>query len=109
MRDRVRVLCAPAVAAGFRLAGFVPDEVGDPAQGARRLAAALEHPDVGVLLVEDAVHAALTDAERRALGRRPLPLVIPFPSPTWTRAPESPEAFIVELLRQAIGYRVKLG
>jgi vacuolar-type H+-ATPase subunit F/Vma7 len=109
MRDRVRVLCTPAAAAGFRLAGFVPDEIGDPGEGARRLATLIDHPDAGLVLVEDVVHDALTDVERRALARRPLPVVIPFPSPAWTRAPESPEAFIVELLRQAIGYRVKLG
>jgi len=109
MRDRVQVLCGPAAAAGFRLAGFVPEEVGDPAAGSRRLAAMIDHPDAGVVLVEEAVHAALPEADRRALARRPLPLVIPFPSPAWARAPEGPDALIVELLRQAIGYRVKLG
>jgi hypothetical protein len=36
-------------------------------------------------------------------------MVVPFPGPTWVAPPEGPEAFIAELLRQAIGYRVRLG
>jgi vacuolar-type H+-ATPase subunit F/Vma7 len=109
MRDRVRVLCRPAVAAGFRLAGFTPDEANDAGEGARRLAALLDQPDAGVVLVQEDFHAALSDADRRALARRALPLVVPFPSPPGTRAAEGPEAFVAELLRQAIGYRVRLG
>ena len=109
MRDRVRILCRPAVAAGFRLAGFTPEEAEDTGEGARRLAGLLEQPDTGVVLVEEAFHAVLSEAERRALARRPLPLVVPFPEPSWTRPAEGPEAFIAELLRQAIGYRVRLG
>jgi vacuolar-type H+-ATPase subunit F/Vma7 len=109
VRDQVRVLCRPAVAAGFRLAGFAPMEAEDAGEGARRLAAMLEQPDTGVVLVEEAFHAALSETERRALARRPLPLVVPFPEPSWARRAEGPEAFIAELLRQAIGYRVRLG
>jgi vacuolar-type H+-ATPase subunit F/Vma7 len=109
MRERVRVLCRPAVAAGFRLAGLEPAEAADGAEGARRLAALLEDEDVGVVLVQDDFYAALPDAARSALARRALPLVVPFPAPTWVPAAEGPEAFIAELLRQAIGYRVRLG
>jgi vacuolar-type H+-ATPase subunit F/Vma7 len=109
MRDRVRVLCRPAVAAGFRLAGFTPDEATDAGEGARRLAVLMDQPDAGVVLVDEDFHTALSDAQRRALARRALPMVVPFPSPTWARKAEGPEAFIAELLRQAIGYRVRLG
>ena len=63
MRDSVRVLCRPAVAAGFRL----------------------------------------------ALARQPLPIIVSVPLPTWAAPAASPEAFIAELLRRAIGYRVRLG
>jgi vacuolar-type H+-ATPase subunit F/Vma7 len=109
MNDRVRVLCRPAIAAGFRLAGFTVDEAEDAAEGGRRLAALIGQPDAGVVLVQDDFYAALPDAERRGLARRPLPLVVPFPAPAWTPLAEGPEAFITELLRQAIGYRVRLG
>ena len=109
MNDRVRVLCRPAIAAGFRLAGFTPDEAEDATEGALRLAALVDQPDVGVVLVQQDFYAALPEADRRGLSRRPLPLVVPFPTPSWAPALEGPEAFITELLRQAIGYRVRLG
>ena len=109
MRERVRVVCRPAVAAGFRLAGIEPDEVQDPADGARRTLSLLDEPRTGVLLVEDDCYEALPEPARRRLARRSLPLVVPFPAPTWTRPATGPEAFIAELLRQAIGYRVRLG
>jgi len=105
----LRVLCRPAVAAGFRLAGLAPVETDTVADGIRRFRAMLDESGLGVILIEDAIHAALPDAMRRELSRRALPMVVPFPGPAWTAAPEGPEAFIAELLRQAIGYRVRLG
>jgi len=108
VRDRVRVLCRPAVAAGFRLAGLDAVEAGDPGEGARRLVRLLDEEELAVVLVEDDFHGSLSEAERRALGRLALPMVVPFPAPAWTRPAEGPEAFIAELLRQAIGYRVRL-
>lgn len=109
MSYSVRVLCRPAVAAGFRLAGLHPVEAATPAEGARRLRTLLEEPGSGVILVEDQIHGALPDATRHELSRRALPMVVPFPGPTWVTPPEGPEAFIAELLRQAIGYHVRLG
>ena len=45
---------------------------------------------------------------RRGLARRPLPMIVPFPGPQWQRERRAPDAYIVELLRQVIGYRVRL-
>lgn len=109
MRDSVRVLCRPAVAAGFRLAGLRPETAGEPAEGALRLEGMLGDPDTGVLLVEEDFHSALPESARRALARQPLPIIVSFPLPTWAAPAASPEAFIAELLRRAIGYRVRLG
>jgi vacuolar-type H+-ATPase subunit F/Vma7 len=105
----VRVLCRPAVAAGFRLAGVAPTEAADAGEGALLLRTLLDEPEQGVILVEDAIYAAVPDSTRRELARRPLPMVVPFPSPTWAAPAVGPEAFIAELLRQAIGYRVRFG
>ena len=109
MRDRVRVLCRAAVAAGFGLAGLRPEIATDAAEGARRLASMLDEEHTGVILVEEDFHAALAEPERRALARRALPLVVPFPLPRWAPAAEAPETFIADLLRRAVGYRVRLG
>jgi vacuolar-type H+-ATPase subunit F/Vma7 len=109
MSDRVRIVCRPAVAAGFRLAGLRPELAEDAAEGAGRLAALLEDPGAGVVLVQEDFYAALPEAHRRILSRRPLPMVVPFPAPSAALAAPAPDAFIAELLRQAIGYRVRIG
>ena len=109
MKDRIRVLCRPAVAAGFRLAGFEPLMAEDAADGARHLEAMIDDPDAGVVLVQEDFYAALSSVARRGLARRSLPLVVPFPAPTRTPVAQGADAFIAELLRQAIGYRVRLG
>ncbi|MGE5687955.1 MAG: V-type ATP synthase subunit F [Gemmatimonadota bacterium] len=109
MSHPIQVLCRPAVAAGFRLAGLVPLEAEDAEEGARRLAALLDDRNAGVVLVEQDFYAGLPDTVRRSLARRPLPMVVPFPAPLWAPPAPGPEAFIAELLRQAIGYRVRLG
>jgi vacuolar-type H+-ATPase subunit F/Vma7 len=126
MSYRVRVLCRPPLAAGFRLAALTPMEAQDPEEGGRRLAALLDEQDLGVVLVEDALYAALPAAAQRRGGggpgapagaveaprrpaREPLPLVVPFPGPAWGPPHEGAEAYIAELLRRAIGYRVRLG
>jgi vacuolar-type H+-ATPase subunit F/Vma7 len=109
MSALVRVVCRPAIAAGFRLSGLRPTVAPDVAEGARRLAGMLDQPDAGVILAEEDFFSALPDAARRALARRPLPMVIPFPMPTWAAVSETPETYIAELLRRAIGYRVRLG
>lgn len=109
MRGGVLVLARPAVAAGFALAGLETVEAEDVAAGARRVESLLGRPDVGILLVEGSIHAALDPATQRAIAGRALPLVVPFPGPSWSEAPSAAEAFIVELLRRAIGYRVRVG
>ncbi len=109
MSDRVHVVCRPALAAGFRLAGLRPEVAADLPEGVRRVTALLGDPDAGVVLVEEDFYAALPEAERRELARRPLPMVVPFPLPSWAPATAAPEAFIADLLRRAIGYRVRLG
>jgi vacuolar-type H+-ATPase subunit F/Vma7 len=109
VNDHVCVLCRPATAAGFRLAGLRPHLAEDPAEGAARLAALLEDPSVGVVLVQEDFYSALPEAQRRTLSRLPLPMVVPFPAPSAGLAARAPDAFIAELLRQAIGYRVRIG
>lgn len=107
MSYTVRVLCRPEVAAGFALAGLRPLEASDPADGVARLRELLRDPAAGVVLVEESFYEALPDDVRLELGRRPLPMVVPFPGPRWEGRREA-ESFIVELLRQVIGYRVRL-
>ena len=108
MVRQLRVVCRPEVAVGFALAGLKPIEASSTDAGIEAVQDLLTHPDVGVALVQDAFYDALPEEIRRRVGRRPLPLVVPFPGPTWGERPTESEAYIVELLRQVIGYRVRL-
>jgi vacuolar-type H+-ATPase subunit F/Vma7 len=104
----LRIVCRPDVAPGFALAGLEPIEAASAEAGAAAVRDLLNDPQVGVALVQDAFYDALPDDIRRQLGRRPLPLVAPFPGPRWGRRPTEADAYVLDLLRQVIGYRVRL-
>lgn len=106
MELTVRIICRPALAAGFELAGVPVDLASDgPAatEVLRRLAA---DPKTGIVLVDAVLHRALPEDVRARLERQAQPLVTPFPPPAWDEAAEA-EAYVLEILRQAIGYRVR--
>ena len=60
-----------------------------------------------MLLIDERLHRGLPEEMRRELSRRPLPMIVPFPGPSWAEQ-RDPDAYVLELLRQAIGYRVRL-
>lgn len=100
-------LCHPEVAAGFALAG-IPTVTAPTAPAATdRMRELLDRPAVGLVLIEEGFHRQLPEDLKRQLARRPLPMVVPFPGTAWSAA-EAAESYIVELLRQVIGYRVRL-
>lgn len=105
---RVRVLCRPEIAAGFALAGLRSVEATTAREGGERLRDLLGQSDVGVVLLEEAFYDGLPEDVHRQLGRRPMPMVVPFPEPAWGPGGAAAETYIVELLRQVIGYRVRL-
>lgn len=104
----VRVLCRPEIAAGFALAGLRPVEFCSEQEGRERLDALLGERAIGVLLIESGFYDRLPEETRRRFSRRALPMVVPFPEPRWDAKPEAADAYIVDLLRQVIGYRVRL-
>jgi len=105
---RLIVLGRPASAAGFRLAGIPVQEVADPREATARMHALLADAGLGMVLLESVLHDALDEEVRHRIASRALPLVIPFPSPAWEEKGVAADAYIVELLRQAIGYQVRL-
>jgi vacuolar-type H+-ATPase subunit F/Vma7 len=96
------------VAPGFELAGLRTVEASRPQETAERLAELSEDPKVGIVLIQDTLFESLPEGVRPRIGRRPLPMVVPFPGPAWVVRPEGAEAYVVELLRQVVGYRVRL-
>jgi vacuolar-type H+-ATPase subunit F/Vma7 len=107
MTHALRVVCRPAASDGFALAGVRCVPAADATETAAVVSRLAEEGSLGVLLVEDVLYRALPEELREGLERRPLPVVIPFPGPAREEQP-SAEAELVELLRHAIGYRVRL-
>lgn len=107
MNVELRVLARPEAAAGFALAGIPPVEYDTPTEGVARLRELSDDPGIGLILVDDATYHHVPEDLRRRLARRSLPIVVPFPAPRWEAGPVVDE-YIVELLRQVIGYRVRL-
>jgi vacuolar-type H+-ATPase subunit F/Vma7 len=103
----VRVVCRPEIAAGFELAGLRADAAADAVAARARIAALADDPAVGIVLVEERLLRALPADVVQRLERAPRPLVAPFPSPRFAGA-EAAEEAVLEILRRAIGYRVRL-
>jgi vacuolar-type H+-ATPase subunit F/Vma7 len=104
----VRAVGLPLACAGFALAGIPTHEVRSARDGALALPDIASRDDVVVLLVEQSVLDALSPAASRDLMRRPTPIVVPFPGPSWEVSGAPPESGVLELLQRAIGYRVRL-
>jgi len=104
----VRLVCRPETTPGFRLAALAPRVAGPDPQGLAAARAEIRRPDSGVVLLDQVLFDHLSAEDRRRLGRRPLPIVVPIPPPAWRSATEAAEAYVLELLRQVIGYRVRL-
>lgn len=105
---KVCVLASPAVAAGFALAGLPTRTALTADEGRERSRTLCADPALALLLVEEHVLAGWSDAERVQLTNREQPIVVPFESPAWLRAPSGEAALILEILRRAVGYRVRL-
>jgi len=105
MEMRVAVVCTPEVAPGFQLAGVRVDRADESAAGdvVARLAS---DPKVGIVLIEDRLRRALPDPLVRRIDKSAWPALVPFPSPTWEGAGAA-EDYVLEILRQAVGYRVR--
>jgi vacuolar-type H+-ATPase subunit F/Vma7 len=102
-----RAVAGPAIAPGFALVGIAVDVV--PAGGdlGAALTRAAGREGTSVVLVEDRLYDTLPPELRRRWDRSVVPVIVPFPSP----GPEDERAQgdrIVDLIRRAIGYRVRL-
>lgn len=108
MKGTVRAVASPASASGYRLAGVPTDAVSRDDDIGRLLLARVGEPGLGILIVEQRLLESAPPSVRRDIERRPVPIIVPVPSPEPGRPPADAEGLIVELLRRAIGYRVKL-
>jgi V/A-type H+/Na+-transporting ATPase subunit F len=102
---KVAVITDNEAITGFRLAGVETREAGTPEEALgliREYAAA----GYGLLIVSEDLLAGTEDARARLLRGRDLPVIVPIPP---SRAHlESGEAYINRLVKEHIGFAVKL-
>jgi len=103
----LRVICRPGLCDGFALAGVHGLGAADAVEAAAVLRGLIGQPEPGVIFVEESLYGALPETLRDAVEHRAVPVVIPFPGPRAEARP-SAESELVEMLRAAIGYRVRL-
>ena len=103
-RDLI-VITVPGSAAGFALAGVEVVPAAD-AEAASRTLEGLD-PRVGVVIIDERLYRDLPEELRRGFNRTAEPVVIPVPGPDWTEGASAHE-YVVDILRRAIGYRVRL-
>lgn len=108
MKDqRLVVIASPGLSAGFALAGVPVFEARDGADAAEQIEQLVDDQSAGVVVIDEPLYRDIPEEIRRDLDRSALPVVIPVPGPDWTKEATAHE-YIVEILRRAIGYRVKL-
>jgi vacuolar-type H+-ATPase subunit F/Vma7 len=103
---RVQVVSRPLLAAGFELAGLAVDRVEDARAAANAIARWTSDQNVGIVLIEEALYRDLPRELQARLDRQAPPVVAAVPGPVWDTRRDA-EASILEILRQAIGYRVR--
>ena len=102
----LRVICRPALAAGFELAGLDVSRAADATAAAAVLRPQLTDPHAGVVLIDEGLYRALPHELIARFDRQALPVLAPIPAPAWDERAAA-ESYILEILRQAIGYRVR--
>lgn len=103
---KVRVVTRPSLATGFELAGLAVEHANDGHAAAEVLTRWAGDPDVAVVLVDDGLYTALPSDLLRRLDRQAVPVIASVPAPRWDERSDA-EAYILEILRQAVGYRVR--
>lgn len=101
------VIAGQGLSAGFALAGVPVFEAKNGADAAEQIEHLAESEGAGVVLIDEPLYRDIPEEVRRGLQRSALPVVIPVPGPDWTSEASAHE-YIVEILRRAIGYRVRL-
>jgi vacuolar-type H+-ATPase subunit F/Vma7 len=102
----VRVLSRRALSPGFQLAGLAVTLAENGHEAAAAVRRIVADPDVGMVLVDEALYHALPRDLQARLDRQALPIIAPVPAPRWDEHVDA-EAYILEILRRAIGYRVR--
>ena len=105
--NRLAVITDSGTATGFRMAGVDTFEVGDNRQLQAKLAELILTGAYGLIAVNQDLADDLGDDVDRLMKNRALPVILPFPVPKGGTV-ESGEAYLNKLVKDAIGFYVKL-
>lgn len=105
--QRLVVIASRGLSAGFALAGVPVFEARDGTDAAKQIERLIDDQDAGVVIIDEPLYRDIPEEIQRSFQRAALPVVIPVPGPDWTTE-TSAHDYIVEILRRAIGYRVRL-
>lgn len=103
---RVVVLTPPDARCGFALTG-VEQRTLVPAQLMAELRALIAESEVGLVIVDDRLAGAVPQPALRDLERESRGLLVRLPAPQPGVLPG--EDYVLQLIRRAIGYQVRLG
>jgi len=107
---RVLAVLGSEAALGFALTGMEVLRVAEPGAARRALREAVESAEAGLLIVEEALLAALEPGERERLLASNRPLLVPVRVDLrW--APEGQQAeddYVAKLIRHAVGYQLNI-
>lgn len=99
------VVTDPETATGFRLAGVEVREAATPPEALEHIRS-LINLDYGLVAVNEALLEPLDEELSRAMRGREMPILVPFPAPK--AQVESGEDYIARLVKEHIGFYVKL-
>jgi V/A-type H+-transporting ATPase subunit F len=102
---RLGVITDSESATGFRLAGAEVREAASPQEALEHLRYFLSL-DYGLVAISEALLEGAEEERNRMMRGRDLPIIVPFPAPQ--AEIESGDAYIARLVKEHIGFYVKL-
>ncbi|MDI6739772.1 MAG: V-type ATP synthase subunit F, partial [Candidatus Edwardsbacteria bacterium] len=105
--NRLAVITDSGTSTGFRMAGVDTYEVGTNQQLQAKLAELIKTETYGLIAVNQDLAADMGEEVTRIMKSRALPVILPFPVPKGGTV-ESGETYLSKLVKDAIGFYVKL-
>jgi V/A-type H+-transporting ATPase subunit F len=102
---KILFITLPDAQYGFRLAG-VEQIVAAPEEGAAKLLDATKDPAVGMIVVDERLTDKSVQKEIASLQRRWEGVIAVLPAPG--KLPSSQEDYAMRLIREAVGYQVRV-
>ena len=102
---KVKVICGVDRDIGFLLAGVETETCATAERARQSVDRSLSDPDLGVLLVDEALMATLDSRTLRRLEASERPVVIPLPLDISAGAERE---YLEKMIQRVIGYQVRL-